>query len=200
MIQNTVGEDSGLLARGGSGSGIGYGAARSAEDLANHGVAIPNSLAVEFDTFLNTPYDPDRNHVAVQSCVTAANTQDHTQCNIGLAPVPLTQTNLADGLVHTATITYAGGRLDVILDNIDLFPPVSSPAESAHPAGVAFDLTTLALTNGTSAFVGFTGSTGSSAESNDILSWTFTPQAQSAPVTTTTCRHSFRWGHQQQCL
>lgn len=177
VIQNTVGDDTGLQARGGSGSAIGYGAPDSQSDINNGGIAIPNSLAVEFDTFQNGPYDPDANHVAIQSCVTAANTQDHTHCNIGLVPVPLTQTALADGHTHTATVTYAGGRLDVILDNVDLFP-----ATNAHAAGVVFDLTTLALTNGTSAFVGFTGSVGGSTESNDILNWTFTPQAQSAAL------------------
>jgi hypothetical protein len=62
----------------------------------------------------------------------------------------------------------------VILDTNDLFP-----------GGVAFDLTSIGLTNGT-ALVGFTGSTGASVENNDILSWTFTPQAQSGVANTTT--------------
>ncbi len=65
---------------------------------------------------------------------------------------------MADGNVHTATITYSGPGtklLDVILDNIDLFPPTPS-----NPSGgVVFDMTTIGLTNGTNAWVGFTGST-----------------------------------------
>jgi hypothetical protein len=66
----------------------------------------------------------------------------------------------------------------VILDNHDLFPP----SEGNPSGGVAFDITTLGLDNGT-AWVGFTGATGAVVENGDILSWTFTPQAQSATVT-----------------
>jgi hypothetical protein len=181
VIQNTTNDDSGLSAVGGSGGAIGYGA----PDPGDVGSPIPNSLAIEFDTYQNG-WDPDANHVAVQSCGTVANSQVHTTpgtgCTIGLASVPPSQTTLADGGVHTATITFAPppsgtgpGLLDVILDNHDLFP-----------GGLSFNWSTLSLTNGTSAFVGFTGSTGGSTETNDILSWTFTPQAQSAPVTTNT--------------
>jgi hypothetical protein len=66
----------------------------------------------------------------------------------------------------------------VILDNHDLFPI----SEGNPSGGVAFDLTTLGLDNGT-AWVGFTGATGAFVENNDLLSWTLTPGAQSAPIT-----------------
>jgi hypothetical protein len=82
---------------------------------------------------------------------------------------------MADGNVHTVTINYSGPStklLDVILDNTDLFP-----------GGVAFDLTTIALNSG-NAWVGFTAATGGGDDNQDILSWTFTPQAQSAVVKT----------------
>jgi hypothetical protein len=152
---------------------------------------IPNSLAVEFDTFNNGSLDNgSANHVAVQSCMNLPNTIDETSsCSLGQNySLPIT---LADGNPHTVTITYVppptglgAGRLDVILDNTDLFPAVTG-GEFAHPAGVSFDLTTLGLDNGT-AWVGFTGATGDAVENNDILSWTFTPQAQSAAVGTDT--------------
>ena len=78
------------------------------------------------------------------------------------------------------TITYSGPGstlLDVILDNIDLFP-----ATPSNPSGgVVFDITTIGLTNG-NAWVGFTGSTFGADDNQDILSWTFQPQAQTAVI------------------
>jgi Legume lectin domain len=160
-------QNSGTGALGPAGCGIGFGGTTTG---CNSGTGITNSLAVEFDTFNNGGSDGNSgNHVAVQSCGTGPNTVDETgPCslarNYGL---PVT---LADGGIHSVTISYASGKLSVSLDNNDLFP-----------GGIAFDLTSIGLTNGT-ALVGFTGSTGASVENNDILSWTFTPQAQSAVI------------------
>lgn len=179
VIQNS---DAGTAARGGSGGAVGYGSPDSQEDIDNGGTAIPNSLAIEFDTFHNS-WDPDANHVAVQSCGIASNSQVHSDgegsCTLGLK-------SLGEGIsltsgTHTATITYvppcancSTGTLDVILDNQDLFPS----------GGIAVNLSALlTLDSGTNAWVGFTGSTGADVENNDILSWTFTPQAQSASIT-----------------
>jgi len=53
----------GVTAWGVSGGGMGY-------------AGIPNSLAVEFDTFTNA-WDPSSNHVAVQGCGTATNGPVH---------------------------------------------------------------------------------------------------------------------------
>src|SRR5208337_1683944 len=84
--------------------------------------------------------------------------------------------NMADGNVHSVTINYSGpgtNLLDVILDNIDLFP-----------GGIVFNMTTIGLNSG-NAWVGFTAATGGGDDNQDILSWTFTPQAQTAVVSTT---------------
>jgi uncharacterized repeat protein (TIGR01451 family) len=202
---------------GTDGCSLGYG-----DDPANTGCTsatggIPSSLAVEFDTFQNTD-DPNANHVAIQSCGTAANSSDNLvngvlgapgPCNIAINPLtgltlngaPITIT-LADGNIHTVTITYTPSNLtscgtvpsgpqaplgsqpgtpgdcssiDVILDGVDLFP-----------GGVLVDLSTLLNLPNTNnlAFVGFTGATGGADEDNDILSWTFMPGAQSGTVTT----------------
>jgi uncharacterized repeat protein (TIGR01451 family) len=140
---------------------------------------IPNSVAVEFDTFQNTDInDVSNNHVAIQSCGASPNTVDST-CRLAdndLTKLP-NPINMADGNIHSATINYTpattsgcgdGGtgpcpaNIDVILDGVDLFP-----------GGIAFDMTTIGLTNG-NAYVGFTAGTGGSYEDQDILSWTFT--------------------------
>ena len=56
-------------------------------DSGDIGTPISNSLAIEFDTYQNG-WDPDANHVAVQSCGTGPNSQVHTApgsgCTIGL--------------------------------------------------------------------------------------------------------------------
>ena len=177
VIQNTITDDSGLNAVGGSGGAIGY------------GVRIPGTLAPPSRTawrlsltLIKTAGIPMQ---TTWRCKAAELAQIPKST---LPPVPAAllgwlqyrsnQTTLADGGVHTATITYVPppsgtgpGLLDVILDNHDLFP-----------GGLSFNWSTLSLTTGTSAFVGFTGSTGGSTENNDILSWTFTPQTQSAAL------------------
>ena len=183
VIQNS---SSGTAARGGAGGAIGYGVPDPGFDAANGGHAIPNSLAVEFDTFLNS-WDPDANHVAVQSCGTGPNTQKHTAicpshsaANLGLANSSQLGVNLADGQVHTAIIEYdppstpsVAGTLRVFVDNTAV-PKLTVSVNLA---------TLLSLTGGQTAFVGFTGATGSLTENNDILSWTFTPAAAETSIT-----------------
>ena len=44
------------------------------------------------------------------------------------------------------------------------------------------DLALLGLGTGNTAYVGFTGATGGDFETQDILNWTFAPQAQSAAL------------------
>jgi uncharacterized repeat protein (TIGR01451 family) len=171
---NEVAPFGGTAALGGAGGGIGYD-------------TIPNSLAVEFDTFQNPGpgpnNDPDGNHVGVQSCGTGPNSADHhatyndgtISCNLGLVSP---ETNLSDGQVHTVTISYlpstcieCSPRLFVNLDGTELFPD-----------GIAVDLSSrLSLDHGT-AWVGFTGATGALIENNDIVSWNFSPTTITQPA------------------
>jgi hypothetical protein len=171
VIQNAA---AGTAALGGGGGGIGYD-------------GIPNSLAVEFDTFANfgpgPNNDPNGNHVGVQSCGTDPNSADHlathgdsVSCNLGLqSSLPII---LANGGVHTAKIEYTSpaecdgcnGVLQVTLDGVDLFTLTGENQISP------LDLSTLlSLGSGGTALVGFTAATGAFEENNDILSWTFTP-------------------------
>ena len=129
------------------GCGIGFGGSANCTP----GTGITNSLAVEFDTWSNDQTDLfSHNHVAIQSCLTAANdtnvdpnnATDHTRCTIANnASLP---SLLANNLPHIATVTYVPpsgstpGSMDVILDGIDLFPNAS-----AH-----IDLTNLTLSDG----------------------------------------------------
>jgi uncharacterized repeat protein (TIGR01451 family) len=188
VIQNSP---AGTGALGPDGCGIGFG---DSDYCISSTGGIPNSLAVEFNTFNNgTGVDPSNNDVTIQNCSgTGANSVDQS-CSLAFNDLTLLSPpiNMADGNVHTVTITYTPSTLstcgpegastcsslDVILDGNDLFPPTG-----ANPA--LFNLNSIGLTSGT-AFVGFTGATGGGDDNQDILSWTFTPQTQTAVVSTT---------------
>lgn len=176
LIQNSSGEGFGTQARGGAGGSIGYGPG----DDEDPGTAIPNSLAVEFDTYQND-FDPNANHIAVQSCGTLPNSPDHNgPCALGIV-TDLGGMTLADGFEHTAVIEYdppagdATGILRVFIDNFGT--PILT---------VNVDLSSLlSLSEDDTAWVGFTGATGSLTENNDILSWTFTPGTTETTITQT---------------
>lgn len=126
---------------------------------------IPNSLAIEFDTYDNSQYeDPSSPHIGIQSLGTQPNTPDHTPATGANLGGPTTAT-FADGGMHTATITYDGtSTINVYLDGSNT-PVVSST--------VAIDLNTLLGLNGGPAYVGFTAATGAAQEASYILSWTW---------------------------
>src|SRR5208282_5338618 len=66
VIQNSAnfGSNGQLSAIGGPGGDLGYGSVPGELNT-----PIDNSIAIEFDTYQN-PWDPNSNHVAVQSCGT----------------------------------------------------------------------------------------------------------------------------------
>ncbi|MGH9546426.1 MAG: L-type lectin-domain containing protein [Terriglobales bacterium] len=192
VIQNVPGSPTTAIGyTGGNGGALGYGDSDASTNPST-GAGIPNSLAIEFDTYQNG-WDPGANdsgsvsHVAIQSCGQGANTSHHGRaCNgqsgSSTPGSPVSVANLADGAVHSVTIVYAlacptcatrtqSNNLHVILDNVDLYP-----------SGVPVDLASIGLGTGNTAYVGFTGATGGDYEIQDILNWTFTPQAQSASL------------------
>lgn len=179
VIQNGTGSTpdgqgatgSGTSALGSIGGGIGY-------------QGLPNSLAVEFDTYTNgSPMDdPNNNHIAIISDGVNPNSASHDS-NSSEIPYPrLTVTNanptltIADGNVHTVVITYSGdsgssgGTLSVSVDGVQQLSTTINTDLGDF----------LGLTAG-NAWVGLTGATGGSRENTKVLSWSFTP---TAPPTT----------------
>ncbi|HEX3820841.1 MAG TPA: hypothetical protein VHW45_10930 [Candidatus Sulfotelmatobacter sp.] len=175
---------------GGSGGAIGYGDA-DANANPSQGTGIPKSLAIEFDSFENSwdpqPVNGSASHVAIQSCGTGPNTSHHGFLCAGQGSPnstlgnPVITPNMADGEVHNVTITYVPAcstctpvtvaNIQVVLDGVDLYPN-----------GVAVDLSSIGLGDGGTAFVGFTGATGGNWETQDILSWIFTPTQQGTQI------------------
>ncbi len=178
VIQNSA-----LTALGAVGCGIGFGDDQISGCTSNTG-GIPNSLALVFKSYDDgypSPYPDTANSVAIQSNGTGANCIDDS-CTIAVNNSLPNGIIMADGTIHSVTIIYTPpptgsgpGSLDVLLDGNDLFP-----------GGVPFDLTSIGLATGGTAFVGFTAATGGSYDFQDILSWTFYPGAQSGTATTGT--------------
>ena len=139
---------------------------------------MTNSLAIEFDTFLNAGWnDPNANHIGVQSCGAAENTADHdTSCNLGLAATPGSPA-VPGGIsltsaMRTARIVYAGTTLTVYL------------TDDGNVERQVLQVTNLDLGSlvGSSAYVGFTASTGDAASYHDIISWTWNSAGDEEPT------------------
>ncbi len=161
---------------------------------------IPNSLAVEFDTFANT-WDPNANHVAVQSCGTGANAPNHVagNCLVGSG----IKTNIphlgvtcgssgpcTDGVTHEVVIEYdppasgtGNGTLTVWIDPAFITGSHTPVSTAVKAINIPYNINNtqnsqgISLSGGTSAWVGFTADQPSIPEAHDILAWEFTTHA-----------------------
>lgn len=136
---------------GGIGGGLGYS-------------GVPNSVAVEFDTFNNGEVGGS-NHVAVDTNGVLSNT--------GVSPYGVstcTSTSIflagcmSNGDIWTATIDYDGTT-----NLLDVFLQDGASAVQHIVSGMSINIASLLGT--TSAFVGFTSATGSGFANHDILQW-----------------------------
>jgi hypothetical protein len=128
--------------------------------LGYHG--LPNSLAVEFDTWWNAEYgffDLPPNHISVHSRGVAANSVSEAASIGRTSAVPY----MKDGAVHVGRIVYTPGTLQVYVDNLTI-PVLTVPG---------LDLSSLLRLDNGSAWVGFTSATGNTYETHEILSWQF---------------------------
>lgn len=138
---------------GASGGGIGY-------------LGVPNSVAIEFDTFNNGGADLSSNHVAIDTSgvltnTASANPYGVATCDFGGSSY-LQAGCMSNGDIWSVIIGYDGALLTV---------KVQDGASAAQTLINAFPIDIAALLGTTSAFVGFTSATGSGFENHDILNW-----------------------------
>ena len=148
---------------------------------------VPNSLAIEFDTYNNGnpgslgwfAAEPDSsNHVSLDigGALSNANwTNVYGNGSCGFAGgTPAQAPNSAAGCMSngdlwTATISYDGSAL-----NVSLFDPAMGTTFNAL-TNVPLDLSSILGTD--TAYVGFTGSSGAGWENEDIVNWRFSNTA-----------------------
>jgi len=125
------------------------------------GYNIPNSIAVEFDTWRTWGYE-NANHISVQTRGLETNDPHHEYSLGSTESIPF----LSDNEVHTIKISYIPGQLCIFMG--DSIEQMGEPVLT-----VSVDLENImSLTNGR-AFVGFTAATRGNVETHDILQWSF---------------------------
>lgn len=170
LIHNAA---AGTAALGGGGGAMGYATNEVFSSLPGN-TGIENSLAIEFDMWDNTGGWDDFNSsksISVQTNGTQANRPSAAFSRGQVSPLA----DFGDGAVHTVRLSYAPGILDIYLDNL-VTPVLTVNVNLA---------TTLALHNGSDAFVGFTAGTGAlaNAQRHEILSWEFGSTVVPTPAT-----------------
>ncbi|MGK0303374.1 MAG: hypothetical protein ACI89X_004267, partial [Planctomycetota bacterium] len=167
-------DPNGATATGGTVWGMGYGNGQ------NGSPGIRNSIAIEFDTYLD-PFlsDSSANELTIHTRGTAGN-HEHENWSIGRVTPP---GNFVNSQVHTARIVYVPGTIEVYVDN--MATPVLSRAydlvtggtyQNGNPVGG------IGAVGGTG-FAGFCATTGggSLTEQVDILSWDWTSTPPTDP-------------------
>ncbi len=166
VIQNSSPE-----ALGTYGGGIGYN-------------QIPNSLAIEFDTYSNDEnqienfFDPNGNHIAVQSNGKNPNSSFHKDAyTLGMADSVLD--------IRPNNTTYYV-KIDYNIEPLTLRIYIDKTGDFLAPALTVSNLEInrlLDLLYSEGAYVGFTSATGSARENHEILSWTFCPKPSNGQLT-----------------
>ncbi|HLZ82354.1 MAG TPA: PEPxxWA-CTERM sorting domain-containing protein [Caulobacteraceae bacterium] len=138
-------------------------------------LGVPNSVAIEFDTFNNGGADPNSNHVGVD--LGGALTDINATAPYGVGNC-VTGTNISPGCMSngdlwSVTASYNGTSLTVVVQDGAMAPQT---VISSLPIDIAADLGT------NTAFVGFTGGTGSGFENQDIKDWSFANNTSLAGV------------------
>lgn len=120
--------------------------------------SLPNSLAIEFDTWYNRGIDTNSMHVSVQSRGREPNSVE-MRYSLGMnSQIP----NLEDSAEHTVRITYGKRHLRLWIDG------AKTPCVE-----VEVDLAKLLELNKGRAWVGFTGASAVATERIELSDWTF---------------------------
>lgn len=137
---------------------------------------IFNSIAIEFDTYMNTlPIYKDINdlsgsHISVQTNRHGKNSSQHSgSYTLGYAESPVDLK--ADGTIYNCKIEY-----DSKDQSLEIFIGIDENFDEPALVIESFIIEEIInLDDSQGAFVGFTAATGSSFEAHDLLSWYFCP-------------------------
>jgi hypothetical protein len=149
---------------GSGGGGLGY-------------QGVPNSLAIEFDTFNNGGADLSSNHVAVDVGGVLTNTATANPYGVATCEFPTSYLStgcMSNGDIWTAIIGYDGTNLTV---------SVQDGANAVQTVISSFPINIAAVLGTANAFVGFTGGTGAGFENQDILNWQLANDTSLGPPT-----------------
>src|SRR5262249_50960176 len=144
-------------ALGASGGGLGYGT-----DGTNPGNTIGKSVAVKFDLYSNKGEGVNSTGLFTNG------TSPTNPGSIDLTPSGL---DLHSGHVFQVTMNYDGATLSVTLKD----------TQTGTSATQNYAVNIPGTVGGTTSYVGFTGGTGGLTATQDILTWTFAPNAPQAP-------------------
>ncbi|PKL84745.1 MAG: hypothetical protein CVV22_11190 [Ignavibacteriae bacterium HGW-Ignavibacteriae-1] len=124
-----------------------------------------NSMAIEIDLFRN-PYDPNGNHIAIQSLGPEPNTADHSIKESTLAMNKNIMLLEQDSVYYVRiAYNYALRRLNIYLNNERMFTePVLTLNDIDLPEY-------LSLEDGEFGYVGFTSATGRAFQVHNIYDW-----------------------------
>jgi hypothetical protein len=140
-------------------AGGGDGLAFALQNVGNHAAgmeygAFSNNIGVTLNTFLN-PNEPSANFVGIVTNTDAFGNASYKSTY----DLNGTGINLKDGNIHSATLTYSGQSLSMLIDGTSIFSDVQLALDHATDQGG-------------NSFVGFGARAGSAVENHDILSWT----------------------------
>jgi hypothetical protein len=144
-------------ALGSTGGGLGYGT-----DGTNPGNVIGNSVAVKFDLFSNAGEGVNSTGLYLNGA---------SPTSAGSVNLTGTGIDLHSGHVFQVTMNYDGTTLTVTTKDAS----TNASATQNYPVSIT------GAVGGTTARVGFTGGTGGQVATQDILTWTFAPNAPQAP-------------------
>lgn len=132
---------------------------------------MPNSVAIEFDTYNNGDFDgQSSNHVAIDTDgnldnARLTNLYSKPTCDFSVAGTNFSPGCMSNGDLWSVTIGFGGSNLSVTA--WDMSGPFAEPAPFTVYNGVPLDIMSALGPN--TAFVGFTSGTGGGFENHDIL-------------------------------
>ena len=144
-------------ALGPSGGGLGYG-----PDHTGGTGGIINSMAVKFDLYNNQGEGVDS---------TGLYTGGVAPTNVGSIDLTPSGVDLHSGDTFQVTLSYDGTTLSVTIKD----------TVTAKSASQSYTINIPTTVGNSTAYVGFTGGTGGLVATQDILTWTFAPNATTSP-------------------